>query len=157
MRPSLALPSSLVLCACAACVTQSTDPTRALLDADRAFARATAERRIEGWVEAFDANGSQVDEEFRPITGSAAIRSRMSAFFADPSNHLEWEPDTAQLSEGGNLGSTSGRYRVSRSRADGSREVLSTGRYFDVWRKHADGTWKLLYDAGEPDATPPTR
>lgn len=155
MRPSLALSSALVLCACAACATQSSDATRALLDADRAFARATAERRIEGWVAAFDTHGSQVDEQYRPVTGTAAIRSRMNSFFADPSNHLEWEPDTAQLSEGGRLGSTSGRYRVSRTRADGSREVLSTGRYFDVWRKLPDGTWKLLYDVGEPDAARP--
>lgn len=125
-----------------------------LLAADRAFAEDTRVRRLEGWLSAFDAHGSQVGEDFSPITGHAAVRDNMASFFADPANELWWEPDTARVSEGGNLGATSGRWRLTRKRADGSIEHTTVGRYFDVWRKLPDGSWKLLYDIGEPDAVP---
>ena len=136
------------------CQAVPQSPARALLDADRAFAAATRERRLEGWLEAFDEHGSQVDDEFRPITGREAVRANMQGFFADPANELEWTPDDARVSEGGNLGATTGRFRMSRRRADGSTEVVLTGRYFDVWRRLPDGTWKLVYDVGDADPEP---
>jgi ketosteroid isomerase-like protein len=143
------LVASLALGACQTTIDERAD---ALLAADRAFCAATQERRIEGWVDAFDENGSQFDDDFRPLTGKTAIRARMAPFFADPANELVWEPDSAIVSEGGNLGSTSGRFTMTRRREDGSRETLLTGRYFDVWRRTADGKWRLVLDLGEADA-----
>jgi len=137
-----------------ACRSMHDPRTEALFAADRAFSADVQARRLEGWVAAFDGNGSQFDDDFRPVTGHAAIRARMAPFFADPANSLEWEPDTATMSEAGGLGSTSGRFTMSRRRDDGTREILLTGRYFDVWRKQPDGTWKLVLDLGEPDAAP---
>jgi len=151
---SVPLPFLATFLALGACRSASVDPTAPLLAADRAFCADTQTRRIEGWVAAFDANGSQFDEQRRPITGHAAIRAHMGEFFADPANELVWEPDTATISEAGNLGSTSGRFVMSRKRADGTRETLLTGRYFDVWRKLPDGTWKLVVDLGEADPEP---
>lgn len=135
----------------ASCASIQSAAERELLDADRAFARATAEQRLEGWVAAFDVNGSQVDDQHSPITGHDAVRAHMGGFFADPANHLDWAPDTVKLSERGVMGSTSGRFRMWRELADGSEELLMTGRYFDVWRKLEDGSWKLLYDTGDAD------
>ncbi len=151
---SVLLPVLATFLALGACRSVSVDRTAPLLAADRAFCADTQARRIEGWVAAFDANGSQFDEDHRPVTGHAAIRARMADFFADPANELVWEPDTATISEAGNLGSTSGRFVMSKKRADGTRETLLTGRYFDVWRKLPDGTWKLVVDLGEADAAP---
>jgi ketosteroid isomerase-like protein len=144
---------ALVLVLFAACHAPSGEASR-LLAADRGFAEDTRLRRLEGWLESFDEHGSQVAEDFRPITGHAAIREFMASFFADPANELVWEPDTVRLSEGGNLGATSGRWTMTRKLADGSIERSTSGRYFDVWRRLPDGTWKLLYDVGEPDAEP---
>ena len=139
------------LVSCASSPASDPGPTAALLAADRAFCADTQARRIEGWVAAFDDSGSQVGDRFLPITGRDAIRAHMRDFFASAENELLWEPDAARISEGGNLGSTTGRFRMLRKRADGSSEVVMSGRYFDVWRKQADGSWKLLYDVGDPD------
>src|SRR5690606_33923861 len=111
---SVPLPLLATFLALGACRSVSVDRTGPLLAADRAFCADTQARRIEGWVAAFDANGSQFDEQHRPITGHAAIRAHMAEFFADPANELVWEPDTATISEAGNLGSTSGRFVMSR-------------------------------------------
>lgn len=134
------------------CHSLPTADASALLAADRAFARDTQERRLEGWLAAFDAHGSQVDDSFRPITGREAITAHMGSFFADAANALTWTPDEARLSEGGRLGTTTGRWTMTRREPSGTTTVVATGRYFDVWRKQADGTWKLLYDVGDADA-----
>ncbi|MCC7011658.1 MAG: DUF4440 domain-containing protein [Planctomycetes bacterium] len=138
---------AVITCACRAL---DSEPRASLLAADRAFAADTRERRLEGWLAAFDLHGSQVDDAFRPVTGAAAIREHMGAFFADPRNHLSWEPDEARVSEAGHLGTTTGRFEW-RGVDEQGRELVLTGRYFDVWRRTEDGTWKLLYDIGEPD------
>jgi ketosteroid isomerase-like protein len=150
----LALSLIPILASCASSSAGHAGDSEALLAADRAFCADTQARRIEGWVAAFDESGSQVGDRFLPITGRDAIRARMQDFFASAENELLWEPDAARISEGGNLGSTTGRFRMLRKRADGSSEVVMSGRYFDVWRKQDDGSWKLLYDVGDPDVAP---
>jgi ketosteroid isomerase-like protein len=134
----------------AACRSTPADHAAVLLDADRAFARDVREHRLEAWVEWFDAHGSQVDPQFRPITGHDAIRRNMAELFGNPNVELLWEPDLARLSEGGDLGMTSGRYQLILHHPDGRQDV-SSGRYFDIWRKQADGSWKVLYDLGDGD------
>lgn len=129
------------------------DREEELLAADRAFCFATQARRLEGWVEAFDAHGSQFDDQFRPITGHGAIRAHMRDLFVDLRRTLTWEPDAALVSEAGNLGSTTGRWTMAEHRDDGTREITATGRYFDVWRR-VDGTWKVVVDIGEADPVP---
>ncbi|MCC6409433.1 MAG: nuclear transport factor 2 family protein [Planctomycetes bacterium] len=134
----------------AACRAPAGD-VASLLAADRAFCADARARGVDGWVAAFDERGSQVADDFSPITGHAAIRERMRAFFAEPANALVWEPDDARLSEAGNLGTTTGRWSVTRREPDGTVREVASGRYFDVWRKLPDGTWKLLYDVGDAD------
>jgi ketosteroid isomerase-like protein len=145
---------ALTLCFASACRSAPSGPEAELLAADRAFCAATQERRLEAWIAAFDEHGSQVSHDFRPITGAEAIRAHMGSFFADPANVLWWEPDTARVSEAGNLGSTTGRFRVERRGEAGKVEVVAQGRYFDIWRRlpaEQGGTWKIFLDLGEPD------
>lgn len=153
---SLAASLAVLALSLASCRSVGGGDTAELLDADRSFCADTQARRIEGWVAAFDVNGSQFDEDNRPITGHIAIRARMTDFFARPEQSLTWEPDHALISEAGKLGMTSGRFKMTLQRDDGTIETVLTGRYFDVWRKHADGTWKLVVDIGEADAPPST-
>ncbi|HEX5053245.1 MAG TPA: nuclear transport factor 2 family protein [Planctomycetota bacterium] len=149
MQHALALTLALLAAGCA------THPeAAALLDADRTFARDVGARGVAAWVPAFDEHGVQLDDAFRPVVGHDAIRAHMTAFFADRANDLSWEPDAVKISNGGRMGATSGTYRLTRKNADGTVTVVETGRYFDVWRKLDDGTWKLLFDGGDADPAP---
>ncbi len=115
-----------------------------LMDADRAFARDVRERRLEGWVAAFDEQGTQLDEQGAPVSGQEAIRAYMKAAFDDPGFQLTWEPAEADIPEGGKLGFVWGHWSL---RATGAPETH--GRYLDIWRRGADGKWKLCFDVGE--------
>lgn len=147
-------PLALVLAALGACArSEDVAATRAaLLDADRAFNRATAERRTDGWVDFFAEDGAMIWPA-RTFTGKIAIRERMAQLFADTSFALTWEPTGADVGRAGDLGYTVGssesRYRDARGTS-----VTRTGRYLTVWKKQADGSWKVVVDIGVQDPPP---
>ena len=60
-------------------------------------------------------------------------------------NLLEWAPELAEISASGDLGYTSGPWRFT---ADGAEKPVGFGQFFTIWRKGADGKWKVLVDHG---------
>lgn len=117
-----------------------------LMEADRAFARATAERGVEGWVAYFAPEGAMVRGRGE-ITGDAAIRDAMAGFLADTTVSFTWEPVRADAAASGDLGYTIGTYEI-RARTEG--ELLDHGMYLTVWERQTDGTWKVAADIGSP-------
>lgn len=124
----------------------------ALLDADRAFNNATAERRTDGWME-FIAEDASVIRSAGTITGRAAIRDEMSKAFADTAFSLRWEPLQSDIGAAGDLGYTNGRYEARFRDAKGNA-AMRTGRYLTIWKKQADGSWKVVRDIGVQDPPP---
>lgn len=130
-----------------------TPEEEALLRADREFNAATQARGAEGWVSFFAENGSMLRDR-GPITGHKAIRAAMEPGFSNPDNSLTWEPQRAELTPGGRLGYTTGRFLSVHKDAAGKR-VESRGTYMNFWQKQPDGSWKVVADIGDPDEAPP--
>lgn len=135
---------ALALPGCAAEPDSGHGGVDSLLEADRAFAAAAAERGVDGWVEAFAEDGLQVSGAGL-TEGHAAIRALMGPAFADSTFSLSWDPEGARVSADGSLGYTWGRYV---SRQGGA--VAGTGRYLTVWRWHPDHGWRAEADIGSP-------
>lgn len=125
-------------------------PEAALLRADRDFQKATAERRLEGWMDymADDA----VLFTGKPVVGKAAIREFYQGAFSNPDFALTWEPTRGEMFASDDMGYTSGRYEMHGKNAKGEA-VVRKGTYFTVWKKQADGIWKVIADGGAPDKT----
>jgi uncharacterized protein (TIGR02246 family) len=147
---------TLVACLLACCSgpEQRVDATAELLQADRDFARATAENGVEGWVAWFAQDGAMVGRGGEPVRGRHAIRELMAPFFGTPGNALDWEPREARASERADLGYTLGRYESRAAGPDGEVRI-SRGTYLSVWRRQGDGTWKVELDMGSPDPPAP--
>jgi ketosteroid isomerase-like protein len=60
-------------------------------------------------------------------------------------NKLVWEPFTGHVSSDGTLGWLTGGF-VSLNQAQ--QEVVAQGAYFSVWKRQADGTWRVWLDEG---------
>lgn len=151
MRFSAALLCGVCAAAAPGCVRR-VDPDaerRALMAADRAFAEETARRGVAGWTSYFAPNGLMLPVGGPLVEGHAAIRDHMRRSLGYPGFRLEWEPLRAELSEAGDLGYTIGRFEASTLR-NGERVVLQRGKYLSVWRKQADGTWKVEADISNP-------
>lgn len=66
---------------------------------------------------------------------------------------LSWAPLGAQMGPSNDMGFTWGHYE-GRSKDKNGQPVVISGRYFTVWKKVADGSWKVALDASadEPPA-----
>lgn len=123
----------------------------ALMEADRAFARASQDRRLEAWLDAFSDSGILMRPNAAVTPGKAFLRERMAAAFADTSFSLNWEPIRADVARSGELGYTVGLYQ-SRQVDSAGRPRIGTGKYVTIWRRQPDGSWKVVLDIGNPDA-----
>ncbi len=73
----------------------------------------------------------------------------------DPKKYsLTWVTQGAQMGPSNDMGFTWGHYEGRSTGADG-KPVVTTGRYITIWKKLADGSWKVAMDASanEPPST----
>ena len=122
------------------------DHRQALLDADKAFDRATAERGLDGWM-SFFADDARIHGRDGLLEGTAALRKHYSGMFAQKNFSIRWKPLYAEASQDGTLGYTLGVAEISSDDASGARSKRA-GRYLTVWRKGPDGSWKAVTDLG---------
>jgi ketosteroid isomerase-like protein len=134
---------ALLFAGCAS-VNHSGD-VEVLMKADRDFAHDSDTRGAAAWEAAFAPNASKPNPDGSWTTGAKAIGEQMGKMFAT-GGKLQWAPINAQISKGGNLGSTWGRYTF--TAPDGKQR---TGMYVTVWEKQKDGSWKALFDDGDRD------
>ncbi len=83
------------------------DP-QVLLQTERAFAKATADRGVDGWMEFMAPNAVVLSAE--PLVGLDQIRAGMGKQFNTPGFKLTWEPTMAEFLGEGDIGYVVGRY-----------------------------------------------
>lgn len=97
------------------------------------------------------------------FTGGETLRGRADVLagwrpFLEPGGpSIEWAPDTIEVLASGDLALSQGPFRI-RMADEAGRETAATGRFFSVWRRAEDGTWKVVFDGGtpaRPDETDP--
>ncbi len=125
-----------------------------LLQTDRDFSRKSME---EGAAEAFRAylaeDALELPAGSNPVFGRDSIYERMKP---DQDKYvLAWEPQDGKAAHSGDLGYTWGKYTITTKGKDGE-PVKSHGKYLNVWKKQADGSWKVLVDMGNKSPSPET-
>ena len=134
----------------AACAPAETPPPpadpEALMEADRAFAAAVAEGGAEAWVSWFAEDGAQIQPGVGEVRGRDALRELMAGL-DDPTFTLRWEPRRADVAASGDLGWTTGDF-VSEGVGPAGEPRRGQGRYVSIWRRQADGSWKVVLDVG---------
>jgi uncharacterized protein (TIGR02246 family) len=86
------------------------------------------------------------------ISGMAAIREGLAGMMQDPAFSLSFAAETVVVARSGDLAYETGSYAMSMTGPDG-KPAPEQGHYIVVWRKQADGTWKVAADV--PVSDPP--
>ena len=142
----------LALAACAG-KQNGAGAAEGIRNADIAFAKATAEHGVDGWTAWFADSGVMVIPG-RNVVGRAAIRTLMAPELGDTTVALTWKPVSVEVSAGGTMGFSIGRWeRTPRAGAPAGAAVRH-GSYVTIWRKQGDGTWKVALDIGNADPAP---
>jgi ketosteroid isomerase-like protein len=116
---------------------------------ERAFAAATEQIGVrDGFLTFFGDDAVSLDPG---ATGAASVsRAKDGLVTLAPAKlpvlaRLMWEPFTGQMSEDGTLGWLTGPYVVLNQL---SKEIDRKGAYFSVWKRQADGTYRVWLDEG---------
>ena len=81
------------------------------------------------------------------VTGTGPIRKMMGEMMAAPGFSLQFTPARAVVGKGGDVGYTTGTYTFAMA---GTRE---SGKYVTIWKKQADGQWKVAEDIFNADGS----
>jgi ketosteroid isomerase-like protein len=118
----------------------------ALMTVDREWSQTTKEP--EKFVSYFADGGTVYAPGMPAVTGGEAIRKTYTEMSKAPGFALSWTPTKADVSASGDFGTTAGTYEMTMG---GTTEK---GKYVTVWKKQADGTWKVAEDIFNADAPP---
>jgi ketosteroid isomerase-like protein len=111
-----------------------------MADTERAFAKQAAETTI--WA-AFGEYFSDESINFDPAPGPARDRLRKEPNAFPKELRMKWEPRVGDISAGGDMGYLTGPVE---STMPG--QPLRYGNYFSVWKKQANGEYRVILDVG---------
>jgi ketosteroid isomerase-like protein len=109
--------------------------------AEVAFAGAMAKRDLDSFAahlaeEALFFGAKDV------LRGKAAVVAGWKRFFEGATAPFSWAPQTVEVLASGTLGLTSGPVLD-----PGGKQI---GTFSSIWRREADGRWKVVFDKGCP-------
>jgi ketosteroid isomerase-like protein len=150
----LRVPTVLVLAAAVIPIQSDIPmPLAAMAQTEREFAKAAT---VLGWRDAFLEYFADDAIAFSPgvVPAKDGLRKQPSTPFSIA--ELVWEPRTGDVAASGDLGWLTGpSTSINRKPAE---PVTRYGCYLSVWRKQADGKWRVFIDVGanspEPVAFP---
>jgi ketosteroid isomerase-like protein len=115
--------------------------------AELAFSRSAEQRDLAAFESFLDPDARFTGAE--TLRGAAAVVAGWRPFLEPGGPSIEWAPDTIEVLASGDLALSQGPFRI-RMADEAGREIVSTGRFFSVWRRADDGTWKVVFDGGSP-------
>ena len=111
-----------------------------LVNSEKFFSKTSEQKGIKGSFVEYFADDSVI---FRPgpVNGKK--------FYTDQAERpglLTWRPVIADISSNGDLGYTTGPWEFRKNGKDDPQVFY--GYYFSIWKKQADGSWKVALDHG---------
>lgn len=116
--------------------------------AEEAFAQTMADRDHAAFV-SFLADEAVFFGRRGEIRGREAVAAAWKPLYEGAEAPFSWRPESAAVLDSGTLGLTSGPVLDPQGRR--------IGTFNSVWRRSADGSWKIVFDRGCPacEAPPP--
>ena len=87
-----------------------------------------------------------------PVTGKKAIRDYVAESFKSPDFSITWATDKVEVARSGEMAYATGVSQIT-FRA-GKQLVTVKNNGFGVWKKQADGQWKVAVDIATPQPQP---
>lgn len=111
----------------------------AMVAAENAFSATSVEKGVTPAFLAFLADDAVLMRPL-PVNGKKFLEGQPS-----PPVTLIWRPVHAEIAASGDMGYSTGPYEV---RPRDPRQPTGHGHFVSVWKKQADGAWKVVFDMG---------
>lgn len=113
------------------------------------FARSVADHDAKAFADHVDAEAAFDAGGDAPTRGRAAVVDAWAPIVAGKGVRLEWYPTRTTVAGTGDLAWSTGPALIERLAPDAKQRYL-LGQFRSVWRKDADGAWRVLFDDGAP-------
>jgi uncharacterized protein (TIGR02246 family) len=162
-----ALASIVLLVIAAACAAPAPQPPAAgakVTAADSAARDSAAHRAHENYVRAINSNNTDSlasmmtdDVVFlaaneKPMEGKAAVRAWVDGYYK--AFHTTWEKPVHEFVVSGDYAYERYSYTSTDTPVGGGKPVVDTGWGLVIYRRDADGVWRVARDAFGPDHAP---
>ena len=128
----------------------------AIREADMTWSKTAEAKQLDAML-AYYADDAMVLAPNEPIaSGKDAVSKMITGMFALPGFSVSWQLAKVEVARSGDIGYSQGTYHMGMSDPKGN-PMTDRGKYMTVWRKQADGTWKVIVDMINTDmpASPP--
>lgn len=122
----------------------------AILKADADWSAAIGTKDPNAFAAFVAADGTIMPPNSPAVGGSDAVVQWATETLAMPGFSVSWQATGAEVASSGDLGYTIGTYDLQGQMPDGT-PMTDRGKYATVWKKQADGTWKVAVDIFNSD------
>jgi ketosteroid isomerase-like protein len=127
---------------------------QAVRAADIEWSKVAATRDLDATV-AFYSDDASIFPPNAPVGANRqAIRDVWAGFLAPAVDEVSWQAGKVDVARSGELAYLTGTYKVVSHDAKGNAST-EIGKMVEVWKKQADGKWKVVADIFNADAPAP--
>jgi len=158
--------SPLLLGALTTACTQAPPPApdlrdasiQAIKDTEAAWGKTTSTAKDSEKAMSFYADDAFIFAPGQPVlTGRDAIRASFKPASEDPNFTLTPQATRVEADKSGELGYTQGTYSLTTTDPKTKKPITEKGKYVTVYRKQADGSWKVVADIWNSDPRLPAK
>jgi uncharacterized protein (TIGR02246 family) len=122
----------------------------AIREADAATLKAAQAKDVDGAVANYADDASWLPPNAPMVDGKASIRAGWSKLIGNPGFSIDWQIDKLDIARAGDLAYTIYTYQLALEGPQG-KPINDRGKDMAVWKKQADGTWKMVADTFNSD------
>ena len=145
----------LVVALCAAFMSCSRPGNRSIDEAviraaSREWSDAEAGKDLEKCVSFYAEDGERFATGSPLIVGRDALRKEWAKYLSAPGS-FHWTTSKVEVARSGDLAYETGVFVIKTVDKDQQPAIIN-GKYVLVWKKQADGKWKVVADIDNPDS-----
>ena len=135
-----------------ACQTQATSGVdeAALRKLDDEWSKAAGARDVEKTISYYSDEAVVMPPNIPTLTGKEPIRTLWKSMLGSPDFSGGWKATKVDVARSGDLAYVSGTYEFN-EKDDSGKPITDKGKYLEVWKKQADGSWKCVADMFSSD------
>src|SRR5438128_3862053 len=123
---------------------------KALRDLDAQWSAAAGAKDVDKTVSYYSDDAIVLPPNASAATTKEAIRSAWKEMLTSPGAAVSWKATKIEVAKSGDLACLSGTYEETTIDASG-KPVNDRGKYVEIFKKQADGTWKVVTDIWNSD------
>src|SRR2546425_4107221 len=134
------------------CLASSADTKieQTLRDLDAQWSAAAGAKDVDKTVSYYAESALVMPPNASAATTKEAIRNAWKEMLTTPGAAISWKATKVEVAKSGDLAYVSGTYEETMTDASG-KSVKDHGKYVEIFKKQADGTWKVVADIWNSD------